>query len=507
MIQIASFLAMTNIQIPYFYNDLSTEPEMRLLRVIVFLFILGTSLPCIAQNVRVPRDTTQPGFSDIIAQKNTPVVIGNVFLSGNKRTKSFIVLREVPFAQGDHFLEGELDEKLVLARQQVMNTSLFVDVTVYISARVGNVVDINIDLKERWYFFPLPYFRLIDRNFNQWWVEQHRSLDRVNYGIKFTQNNVSGRNDNLDVWLINGYTQQITLRYDLPFFDKTLKKGFNIGLIYATQKEINYATGDNKQLFYKQESAPARKALHFDFTYSYRPDVKQRHYFRVSYNDERIADTVAKINPLYFPEQRTRLQFVDFGYQYKYYNVDLISYPTSGFLGEANLYRRGLDNVSGLWQVSGRAVYAKPITRTSFLHLEGFAIAKAPFKNYFVNERLFGYGFYQMRGLEYNVVDGMLGAALKTTVHKQLLAFVLHNPFKSKTHDKIPFRIFLKAYGDLGYAYSPSPNITNTLNNKLLRTWGFGMDIVSVYDFVFKIEYSFNQLGKDGLYLQTRNDF
>jgi hypothetical protein len=165
----------------------------------------------------------------------------------------------VPFVTGDHFTEGELDQQTIVARQQIMNTSLFVDVNVYVSARNGNVVDINIDLKERWYFFPLPYFRLIDRNFNQWWVEQQRSLDRVNYGIKFTQNNVSGRNDNLDIWLINGYTQQITLCGMIFLFLIKIKKGFNIGIISATQKEINYATGDNKQLFYKQESAPAQK--------------------------------------------------------------------------------------------------------------------------------------------------------------------------------------------------------------------------------------------------------
>jgi outer membrane protein assembly factor BamA len=480
---------------------------MRLLRVIViFLLMVIPSITCLAQDIRISADSIPLSLSETIAKKNTQVIIGNIFLSGNKRTKGFIVLREVPFVTGDHFTEGELEQKLVLAKQQLMNTSLFVDVNVYASTRNGNVLNISIEVKERWYFFPLPYFRLVDRNFNQWWVEQKRSLDRVNYGIKFTQNNITGRNDNLDVWLINGYTQQITLRYDLPFFDKQLKQGFNIGIISATQKEINYATGDNKQLFFKQES-PARKALRLDFTYSYRPDVKQRHYFRVSYNDERIADTVVKINPLYFPDQRARLRFVDFGYTYKYYNVDYIPYPSKGLLAEAGLYRRGLDKVSGLWQISGRAVYATPISKKSFLHLEGLAIAKAPFRNFFVNERLFGYGFYQMRGLEYNVVDGMLGGALKTTVHKELLSFILRNPFPSKTHDKIPFRIFLKVYGDLGYAYSPAPRASNTLNNKLLRTWGFGMDIVSIYDFVFKIEYSFNQLGKDGLYLQTRNDF
>lgn len=468
------------------------------MRCILLIFLVTVFVPCFSQDMRAIPDSG--------VQKGNTVVIGNIYLTGNKRTKSFIALREVSFAKGMELTESELDKQLVLTREQVMNTLLFVDVAVYVSARNGNVVDINIDVKERWYFFPVPYFRLVDRNFNQWWVEQKRSLDRVNYGIKFTQRNMTGRADQLDVWLISGYTQQFTLRYNLPFFDKKLKQGFSVGFIAATQKEINYATGDNKQLFFKQDTINKR-SFRIDLTYSYRPDSKQRHYFRVSYNDERISDTVAKINPLYFPGGRSRLQFIDFTYTYKYFNVDYIAYPTKGFLAEASLYRRGLDNVSGLWQLGGRAVYVKPMHKNMFLHLEALAIAKAPFRSFFVNEKLFGYGYYQMRGLEYNVVDGMIGGSLKTTLNKQLLSFILKNPFTSKTHDKIPIRIFLKAYGDLGYGYTPRAIASNTLNNTLLRTWGFGMDIVSIYDFVFKIEYSFNQLGKDGLYLQTRNDF
>ena len=437
---------------------------------------------------------------------SAPVLIRSVKLTGNKRTKDFIVMREVPFRQGQRMSKGELDARLVLAKQQLMNTLLFVDVNAYADTLAGDEARINIDMKERWYFFPLPYFRLIDRNFNQWWVDQHRSLDRVNYGIKFTQNNTTGRNDNLDIWLINGYTQQVTLRYDLPFFDKTLRHGFNVGVIYATQKEINYATGDNKQLFFKQETV-TRKATHIDLSYSFRPDVKNRHYLRVSYNDERVADTVLKINPLFYPDNKTRIRFFDIGYQYKYYNVDYISYPSRGFLFEGNLYRRGITSDYSLWQASARAVYVVPVSKKSFLHLEGLAMAKLPANDYFYNQRMFGYGYFQLRGLEYNVVDGLAGAALKTTFHKEIFSFILHNPFPSKTHDRIPIRFFLKAYGDLGYAYARRPDPSNTLNNTLLRTWGLGMDIVSIYDFVFKIEYSFNQLGRDGLYLQTRNDF
>jgi len=479
---------------------------MRLLRVIViFLFLVRTE-PSIAQDVRKATDSTTGTFPATVFDKNTPIIVGDIQLSGNKKTKDFIVLREVPFQKSDRLLQVDIDKRLVLARQQLMNTALFVDVTVSVSSRIGNVWSIRIDMKERWYLFPLPYFRLVDRNFSQWWVEQKRSLDRVNYGVKFIQNNVSGHNDNLDIWLISGYTQQITLRYNLPFFDKKLKSGFNVGLIYATQKEVNYATGDNKQLFFKQDQI-VKKVTRFDFTYSYRPDVKQRHYFRVSYNDEQVSDTILKINPAFYPGQRSRMQFIDFGYQYKYYNVDYIAYPAKGFLFEGNIYKRGLDNVANLWQVNGRAVYSIPLSANSFLHIEGLATLKIPFNNYFVNQRLFGYGYFQMRGLEYNVVDGVLGGSVKTTLHKKVLSFVVRNPFPSKTHDKIPFRIFLKAYGDLGYGYTKTPDITNSLNNKLLRTWGFGIDIISIYDFVFKIEYSFNQLGRDGLYLQTRNDF
>lgn len=479
---------------------------MRLLRVIViFLFLLRT-VPFYAQDIRIAADSSSNGLSETIFEKNMPVIISDIQLSGNKKTKNFIVLREVPFKKNDRLIQGDVAKLLILARQQLMNTALFVDVTVYVSSHKGNILVINIDMKERWYLFPLPYFKLIDRNFNQWWVDQKRSLDRVNYGIKFIQNNITGRNDNLDVWLINGYTQQITLRYNLPFFDKKLKSGFNAGLVYATQKEVNYATGDNKQLFFKQEET-VKKTTRFDFTYSYRPDVKQRHYFRIAYNDEQVADTVLKINPFYYPGQRSGIRYIDFGYQYKYYNVDYIFYPSKGFLFEGNLYKRGLSKVADLWQASARAVYSIPISSNSFLHLEGFAMLKLPFNNYFINQRLFGYGYFQMRGLEYNVVDGVLGGSFKTTLHKQVLSFVLKNPFSSKTHDRIPFRIFLKAYGDLGYGYTQTQAVTNTLNNKLLRTWGFGMDIISIYDFVFKIEYSFNQLGRDGLYLHSRNDF
>jgi outer membrane protein assembly factor BamA len=431
--------------------------------------------------------------------------ISHIQLQGNKRTRDFIVYREVVLKIGDRVTDKELTDKMELSRQLLMNTALFVDVKVE-ATKIDSIVAIQVILKERWYFFPLPYFKLIDRNFNQWLVEQNASLDRVNYGLKFIQNNTTGRNDNLDLWLISGYTQQITVRYNLPFIDKKLTKGFSVGYLYATQKELNYATGDNKQQFLRRDQI-MKKTMRAELAYSWRPDNLQRHYFRIGYNDQEISDSIVKINPSYFPSSLKRFRYPDFSYQFKYYKADYIHYPLKGWMLDIGIMKRGLDATSHLMQVNIRAVYVKPLTQKTFLHVEGFAAAKTPVRDNFFDQRLFGYGYFNLRGLEYNVVDGHVGGALKTTLHQQIGNIVLRNPFSSKTHDKIPFRFFLKAYGDIGYAANKFAISSNSLNNTFLRTYGIGLDIVSIYDFVFKIEYSFNQLGREGVYLQSRNEF
>lgn len=440
-----------------------------------------------------------------------PIEIADVVITGNAKTRPFIIFREVPFKKGDTLSSETLQNRLKLAKEQLMNTTLFVDVDVFVSTNIQTPLKrqavVTISVKERWYLFPVPYFKLIDRNFNQWWVEQKRSLDRVNYGVKFIQNNFTGRNDNLDIWLITGYNNQISFRYQLPFIDKKLKSGLNMGFAYATQKELNYATADNKQQFFRKDSV-MRETVRFDVTYSYRPDVKQRHYFRLAYNKEHIADTILQLNPNYLPNNASRIQFVDFTYQFKYYNVDYIPYPTRGWMMDAFLNARVLHKNADLWQASARVAYVIPVTPGKrFIHLEGIGVVRSPANNIFINQRMIGYGYTQMRGLEYNVVDGSAAGILKTTFHQRALSLILQNPVSSKTHDRIPIRIFLKAYADVGYGYNRFAQGSNTLNNTLLRSWGVGIDIVSIYDFVFKIEYSMNQLGREGVYLHSRNDF
>jgi hypothetical protein len=75
-----------------------------------------------------------------------------------------------------------------------------------------------------------------------------------------------------------------------------------------------------------------------------------------------------------------------------------------------------------------------------------------------------------------------------------------------RSHDRIPFRIYATVFGDGGYAYNADFK-SNSLVNRMLYTTGFGVDVVTFYDLNFRLDYSFNQLGQNGLFLHIRNDF
>ncbi len=63
----------------------------------------------------------------IIDSVDSVVIISDLFLTGFKKTKPYIIQREVPFKKGQSIATSELGEKLKLSKQQLMNTSLFVD--------------------------------------------------------------------------------------------------------------------------------------------------------------------------------------------------------------------------------------------------------------------------------------------------------------------------------------------------------------------------------------------
>ena len=434
-------------------------------------------------------------------------IINNIFITGNNRTKENIILRELPFAKGDSVAKENLQQKIILAKEQIINTSLFLSVIVDAEYISSNEVNINIKLIERWYLLPVPYFHLVDRNFNQWWTEEHHNFNRVNYGLKLIQNNVSGQNDNAYLWLINGYNHQIATRYEVPFLDKKLHHGISFAASYLRQRELNYGTStDNKQLFYDGNYF-LRQQFRAEVAYLYRPAIKTKHSFTLRMVDEKLSDTILHLNPNYFPYSRTHITYPVISYLMQYSDADNIIYPTKGLVSDASFIKKGLGAIMNLWQLNYHLKYTIPLYKKTSLQLQSAGLLSLPFKQPFFNKQIVNYtGDFFIQGLEYYVIDGVAATINRATLRQQIFSYNIKNPVHIKKLDDIPVRFFLKAYGNAAYVYD-NTNTPGRFNNKIIATYGLGLDIVTIYDIVIRLEYSFNELGDHNLYLHSKGDF
>jgi outer membrane protein assembly factor BamA len=476
--------------------------------IVAFLSIMSAGL-LYAQPGLTDTSIVNNSLNDISRQKEPDNVftVRQIAISGNKKTKESIMLREIPFKSGEVYPLSELVKKFEVARKQLMNTSLFHEVVVALKSFEGNNVDVMIDVKERWYLFPIPYFKFVDRNINQWLVEQNAKLNRVNYGIKLLYNNATGRNDKLNVYLINGYTKQVTVNYDRPYIDKNLKWGLNLGVALGKNREINYNTINNKQVFFKDTNNFIRSFFRSYGEITYRRAIKTRHRFGVAYTVESLTDTVIALNPSYFKNGNNRISFPEVYYLMNYFDVDYNPYPLKGYIAEFYFAKKGFNNKVNMWQVAAKASGSWEIANQTYFNARVAGSLKLPFRQPYFNQRLLGYSDFFLQGYEYYVVDGVAGGYAKAVLSREVVNIFFHVKRKRDEEiHKIPFRAYVKTFVNAGYVYNPEPG-TNTLNNRMLYSWGIGLDFITHYDFTFKLEWSFNLLGQNGIYLHRKSYF
>jgi len=435
-------------------------------------------------------------------------LVRNIDISGNERTKPEIILRELPFQVDQQYSLSSMVQQFKKAKKQLMNTGLFRDVIVSLKKTNGDDVYIHVNVEEKWYIWPMVFFKPVDKSFGKWWSEKDRSLNRINYGLRLSHNNISGRNDKLRLSIMNGYTRQVSFQYYGLWLDDQMKWSTNAGLSYAQNREVNYMTYENKQVAVKAPNDFLHSAIGGFIQLNYRPAIKTVHTFSIGYTYESIADTVFKLNPSFAAGSKF-LSYPELFYRLAYADVDYISYPTKGFLGEVSLKRKGLGSKSSvnLWEVSAKASQTWPLSGKYFFNLKGFGMIKLPFTQPYTGKQFIGYEGRYMQGYEYYVIDGIAGGYSKATLARPIFSTRLHlSSRRLQPLSNIPIKLYAKTFVNSGYVYNRNAG-ENKLTNNFLYSGGVGLDIVTYNDFVIKIEWSFNRLRENGLYLHQRSDF
>ncbi|MBP6287261.1 MAG: hypothetical protein KTQ13_04460 [Ferruginibacter sp.] len=480
-----------------------------LIKIMLCCPLLFPALSSQAQKQKTP-PVTMNNISVLPSDSNRKVCINSLEVTGTKKTKIYIVYREMHFKKGDSLQVSSLQKEMEQARRQVYNTTLFNEVSFVLTVVDSQHVNIAVHVTERWYFYPVPLFQPVDRNFNEWYKTYNARFDRVNYGIKFVHYNLSGRRDQLRIYLINGYTRNISFSYSNPYSNRSLTNGFIVNAGYSQNRETPYKTdSSNNILLYKKDDF-TRKTIYAGAGFIIRKGLFKRHIFSASYTYIKVADSIINIkyNPDYFNGPVTSKNIVEFTYQVQYSNVNNVSYPLTGRSAFLSFQKRGLGISGGINVLTLEAGYNKYFSLGknwySSIYLNGKV--KLPFDQAYINQRGLGYGENYLRGLEYYVIDGVATALVKTTLKKKIVSFNIPFTLFPKVITKIPFTFFAKTYADLGYAYNKKTTYTY-LNNRLLYTGGFGIDVLTLYDINLRFEYSFNQLKENGLFLHNQSGF
>lgn len=431
--------------------------------------------------------------------------ISNIVIDGNKKTKPSIIYRELGFSVGDSIATTEIDQLLVKAKQQLINTSLFLSVDITYQTLINQSMIILLTVKERWYIFPSPVFSLADENFNLWWKQQHRSLERVNYGLALAYENITGHNDNLAFGFQTGYTRACGIFYNRPNIGRKQQHEIGFRLIISRNREVNYASMFDRKIFFKSNEF-IRSHIEGSLSYTFRKNIYTRHTFTSGFMQEMIADTIAKLNYSYLGHGKKNILYPEFSYQFSYNHTNNRQYPLKGKSFSAELMQSGFGKRNGIG--------------TTQLKIEAGIFIKLFKKTYFntqVNGKLFlpkhqpfilykglGYNDRELfRGLDEYVLDGNAYGIVKMNLKRQLFTFTPTLKFLPKAFRQIPLQFFVKGLFDAGYVNHPYPG-NNILLNRWLFTKGIGLDIVSFYDVNVSFEYSFNQIMERGLFFRVR---
>ncbi len=470
---------------------------------LLFILLLITSTMASNIGVAAPADSSRT------------VIVRSINLTGNYRTRDKIILREMGLHPGDSVRLADLPGRIAWDQRNINNTNLFVtvDMTTKLTTPADSVqlaqLDLTVTMKERWYIIAYPVFDLADRNFNEWWYDRGRDFRRVIYGGRLSYRNVTGNNDRLQVVVERGFLQRTVLSYARPYIDRAQRIGLRADIGYITNKEIPYRTQADKWVYVKAENI-LRERVYAALTLTHRRGLYHYHSFDTRYTRNIIADTVARLNPDYFLDGRTRQQFLALSYGYRYDRRDNVVYPLQGTLLSATVGVSGILPKDNFRFVDVSASVTRYWPLGGHFYLAGGLRGRStwPGRQPYSSLRGLGSSSDMVRGYELYVVDGQ-----RTVIWRNSLRYQLFNVRKQlnwlhiRQFNTVPISAYLTAFGDAGYVSSTvAEQYQSQLANRMLVGTGMSLDVVTFYNLVMRFSGTINGQGKAGFFFNLAQE-
>lgn len=458
---------------------------------------------CIAAQTATTSETKNR--DSLLSTLGPAYTVGNITIIGNQVTRASIILRELNYHASDSIATSELLDRIERSRQNIMNLALFNFVRID-PVFEQNIVHTYIYVTERWYIWPIPVFQVAERNFNIWW--RHKDLHRAIYGVDITHENFRGRKEQLALKLHFGYTRQYGLSYKIPYINQKQRAGLSFAVGYYLNHEVAYTSKNNELIFYNTYRKWMKKDLGAKITYSFRHGLY--HYFtgELQYNNVHVDDTVTQLTYNFLHGNAQNMELLTLSTYYKYDNRDYKPYPLKGYFFDVLVKKTGLGILNkekvDILSLHGSFRYYQPLFPRFYVGIRSDIKLSGSGTQPYLLQRGLGYDDY-VRGYEYYVIDGQDYGLLKTNIKFQLLKpHTVSLPFlDSEKFNTLFLAMYLNLFTDAAYVRDKDPvrSAQNPLNNSYLYGSGIGLDFVTYYDSIFRVEYAINKQKEAGLFL------
>jgi outer membrane protein assembly factor BamA len=434
------------------------------------------------------------------------VTIDKITIDGNKITRNKIITRELVKQAGDTVHVKALEYIAIRSQQNIFNTQLFIyDSVKYTVNKQARTADLTIKVKERWYIIPSLILEIQDRNFNSWWLT--KDPFRTNYGVALDWNNVTGSRDNFTFIFRRGYSEKYGVSYRLPYINKAQTIGVNFSYSYSRNNEVAFRTDSNTLRFHRDYNKYMRFEHEGKFGVSLRPDLYQRNTLELLFVNTVVDDTIRKLNDEFLGNNRNKIDYFSLQYRYYYDKRDNKPYPLKGWAVEFTAIKDGLsfyenESLNNLYVVASIKRHHPLVWRLYLVsQVKGRYMNTDKLPYYF--NRALGYSDF-IRGYEYYVMDGQNYFLTKNSLKLQILdtkIFEIKFLRRFPQFSTVPFSMYLNLNGDGGYVQDQFYGKNNPLSNSWQYGYGIGLDLVTYYDIVLRLEYSFNKQKQSGLFI------
>ncbi len=448
------------------------------------------------------------------------VRITGVYATGNKLTRENIIIRELDFKVGDtlatfpkeksidfaekRFAPGdssELSLRMGYSRENIINTKLFLTVDLFIEQVEGNNYKIHIDVTERQYWWLFPVAKLNAPNFNEWLRAPHWS--DVSMGLFFSHNNLWGLSHQSSLVAYFGKSWAIAWGYYIPWIGHKQKTGLLMGLGYENLYTVEYAALENKRqmiyAFNSQQDFKITAALKL------RPGLYNYGTVKLTGEWIRISDSLFSLDSNYLAGNKKSNTSLSVYADYYYDSRNSHSYPLKGSMLKVFIDKRGMGLFNHdvdlfyygidfhFYQTLSRKFYVAEMVKAVNSAGQDYPYYyqnTLPHKKDFIR----GYDLYTIRGDQMYYFRSNVKYELVPPNIKKAKAGEEKNKFKN-----LQYAFYLNAFADCGYVVNKFTE-NNPLNNKMLYSWGLGIDFVTYYDMVIRFEYAFTSIWQQGFY-------